>query len=196
MKVDISRDSLICILSRNGLYYPCCSSQEEHVLKLNSNPNAPAANLLLLARGACIETVFGNDRQHLALLLLARGACIETLNCSLFMTTMTSCSSQEEHVLKPFAWAESGELNELLLARGACIETGVETREFSAEISCSSQEEHVLKLLPAYFSTECASSCSSQEEHVLKPCSGFLQLERGKVAPRKRSMYWNIILLW
>ena len=33
-----------------------CSSQEEHVLKLESGERGLAERLLLLARGACIET--------------------------------------------------------------------------------------------------------------------------------------------
>ena len=79
-------------------------------------------DLLLLARGACIETVSPNIACVNAMLLLARGACIETAYFSA-ISFLLSCSSQEEHVLK------QGCAGRVVLRAG-----------------CSSQEEHVLKL--------------------------------------------------
>ena len=145
-------------------------------------------------------------------LLLARGACIETLShpngpCFLF----SSCSSQEEHVLKLQIHQREIHHPLLLLARGACIETSSSPDAPTPEPSCSSQEEHVLKLL-IRLTVQPLVSCSSQEEHVLKRRSASvgakrleLLLARGAcietsspptpvspkaiVAPRKRSMY-------
>ena len=77
MKVDISRDSLICILSRNGLYYPCCSSQEEHVLKLNYTD-------VEYAVCSC-----SSQEEHVLKLYPAQK-----------VDSVRRCSSQEEHVLK------------------------------------------------------------------------------------------------
>ena len=99
-----------------------CSSQEEHVLKLASIASIGRGEQLLLARGACIETrnaeTNSNSLQLLLargacietyprtrgirknLLLLARGACIETYTPLIAFSRASSCSSQEEHVLK------------------------------------------------------------------------------------------------
>ena len=56
-----------------------CSSQEEHVLKLDDTDAYKACRAgLLLARGACIETKPMRVSATSSLLLLARGACIET----------------------------------------------------------------------------------------------------------------------
>ena len=77
-----------------------CSSQEEHVLKRYSYSHSLLLFLLLLARGACIETSDFLIKKFATALLLARGACIET----------------SDFLIKKFATA-------LLLARGACIET-------------------------------------------------------------------------
>ena len=102
-----------------------CSSQEEHVLKPEAKSAFMEQRELLLARGACIETVLGMEEVAYRLrLLLARGACIET--CLRRSPQWSqSCSSQEEHVLKLF---------------------GTSTGRLTLS-SCSSQEEHVLKHL-------------------------------------------------
>ena len=55
-----------------------CSSQEEHVLKLIVILTRDQIPVLLLARGACIETICKRKVLKTQLLLLARGACIET----------------------------------------------------------------------------------------------------------------------
>ena len=60
-----------------------CSSQEEHVLKPEVVDGVVLTKVLLLARGACIET--GGETGwaiDVTSLLLARGACIETLRRS------------------------------------------------------------------------------------------------------------------
>ena len=80
----------------------CCSSQEEHVLKHGTETKLQVLWLLLLARGACIETAAKDEATVIVPLLLARGACIETNARAVHMRAVVSCSSQEEHVLKPF----------------------------------------------------------------------------------------------
>ena len=124
--------------------FQCCSSQEEHVLKLSHGECWTLNMSLLLARGACIETFDEKSFSPGFPLLLARGACIETR-----------------------ARERPSSLNALLLARGACIETLNGIGGYVGNFSCSSQEEHVLKheLYHAYQRRKC---CSSQEEHVLK----------------------------
>ena len=87
-----------CLSATNSA---CCSSQEEHVLKLVRGVGDCRVGMLLLARGACIETPE------------ERGAGAGE----------TCCSSQEEHVLKPYDVILLTETPQLLLARGACIET-------------------------------------------------------------------------
>ena len=77
--------------------------------------------VLLLARGACIETVMFRRWGAENSLLLARGACIETRKPS-NPAFRSSCSSQEEHVLKH-----------------------VRQMHLQLLLGCSSQEEHVLK---------------------------------------------------
>ena len=143
----------------------CCSSQEEHVLKLSFLRRMLYARLLLLARGACIETPYPRGNFYPPWLLLARGACIETSQVGSPGSMRNCCSSQEEHVLKQFH----------LPVRP--VRTG-----------CSSQEEHVLK---RHHRTRprIALGCSSQEEHVLKLIISCLELFTAPVAPRKRSMY-------
>ena len=99
-----------------------CSSQEEHVLKLRICLRRFPRPRLLLARGACIETCKPRCTLRPSRLLLARGACIETVMRSK-TGRISSCSSQEEHVLKRVADQVDPEVPALLLARGACIET-------------------------------------------------------------------------
>ncbi len=77
-----------------------CSSQEEHVLK----------------------RILVQEEYEKILLLLARGACIETIQTPSFAPA-NSCSSQEEHVLKQAEKRLAEIAAVLLLARGACIET-------------------------------------------------------------------------
>ena len=82
-----------------NIIYTSCSSQEEHVLKLLGTWATREGEMLLLARGACIETgdwILDLIRRQL---LLARGACIETVY-SVNKKLYYCCSSQEEHVLK------------------------------------------------------------------------------------------------
>ena len=100
------------------------------------------------------------------LLLLARGACIETASGVRRHRERMSCSSQEEHVLKPDDGLIFYAPLQLLLARGACIETRPPATR-ATRLSCSSQEEHVLKLLRIAGNAS-GTGCSSQEEHVLK----------------------------
>ena len=111
----LKRNTLIIIVRRVS-----CSSQEEHVLKLKTTSGGKEIPLLL-ARGACIETVTSVAVLPSSVLLLARGACIET-------------ASKSTANGKPM----------LLLARGACIETN-NFIVVNKTLSCSSQEEHVLK---------------------------------------------------
>ena len=59
-----------------------CSSCEEHVLKLYDKTGAFLWILLLLLRGACIETRIISFALYFAGLLLLRGACIETASGS------------------------------------------------------------------------------------------------------------------
>ena len=143
-----------------------CSSQEEHVLKLAGVSNRRGARLLLLARGACIETKSGKRRQsRRRKLLLARGACIETECNNFAYPNLCSCSSQEEHVLKRY----------LPPPDLACCR-------------CSSQEEHVLKPTPAQFlrrSSRLLLARGACIETQLKNKTGVVN----QVAPRKRSMY-------
>ena len=142
--------------------------------------------MLLLARGACIETDACRFTCDESWLLLARGACIETMNNEKLLFPF-GCSSQEEHVLKQKAFCSTLQRN-----------------------CCSSQEEHVLKQESGLFKN-IIPGCSSQEEHVLKHAADLdfreaelLLLARGAcietgirpatdarllVAPRKRSMY-------
>ena len=121
------------------------------------------------------------------LLLLARGACIETPPENAGTSPPQSCSSQEEHVLKLMEVGNDKRGEKLLLARGACIETFT-ARKARAELSCSSQEEHVLKLT-GLGGNDNSESCSSQEEHVLKLRYDTRIHAVAFVAPRKRSMY-------
>ena len=67
--------------------------------------------VLLLARGACIETSIQESRSDTARLLLARGACIET-----GISITPPCRYK------------------LLLARGACIETQYVQRDIVQEL--------------------------------------------------------------
>ena len=63
-------------------------------------------------------------------LLLARGACIETLFPPGITTLQEGCSSQEEHVLKRSEMHLTTGQAQLLLARGACIETMCDTGDY------------------------------------------------------------------
>ena len=65
-----------------------CSSQEEHVLKHRPDAELLEAVKLLLARGACIETLAPYTLIRLRVLLLARGACIETYPLNVNVPTL------------------------------------------------------------------------------------------------------------
>ena len=169
MKVDISRDSLICILSRNGLYYPCCSSQEEHVLKqwfINAVDDRTPK--LLLARGACIETPPTKTVGWLSRLLLARGACIETYWQWHKCMVLPVAPRKRSMYWNTNTTQYYPMVSELLLARGACIET--------------------YTLYWAGFEKWVAPRKRSMY------WNGFRTyvFTTAPVAPRKRSMYWNI----
>ena len=68
------------------------------------------------------------------MLLLARGACIETGAGASAEGRASGCSSQEEHVLKQNLHAAARWSDRLLLARGACIET-TSIRVYSRTVS-------------------------------------------------------------
>ena len=142
------------------------------------------------------------------LLLLARGACIETSHSPLHRG-QPRCSSQEEHVLKLM---QRGELGTKLCCSSQ-EEHVLKPRKpgfLRLMPRCSSQEEHVLKQQEGRPDGG-DRGCSSQEEHVLKLNLATLILHRlqlllargacietitqhdpsaaSRVAPRKRSMY-------
>ena len=78
---------------------------------------------LLLARGAGIETESIRERFDELELLLARGAGIETIRFQGQKIYRACCSSQEEQVLKLSGKSDHLFRVRLLLARGAGIET-------------------------------------------------------------------------
>ena len=129
------------------------------------------------------------------LLLLARGACIETFavtvapgfrSCSsqeehvlkqyvgAFRSVLCSCTSQEEHVLKLFCAVKNTETVWLLLARGACIETSIVKVLVPAAVLLLARGACIETCFATSLTAFC-SGCTSQEEHVLKPVSGALQ---------------------
>ena len=124
MKVDISRDSLICILSRNGLYYPCCSSQEEQVLKPiyaffhtihRASCSSQEEQVLKPRRDGDENAEKSCSSQEEQVLK----QCVVVLR----IIRKPGCSSQEEQVLKQGAPLSYCSHLKLLLARGAGIET-------------------------------------------------------------------------
>ena len=143
------------------------------------------------------------------MLLLARGAGIETRSGGSRRTRSESCSSQEEQVLKQSRFKGfqtrvrcSSQEEQVLKLKSGWYKVAFR--------SCSSQEEQVLKPPCSHFLFS-HTSCSSQEEQVLKLLVlilfGYrvvLLLARGAgiettpsatssrsppVAPRKRSRY-------
>ena len=182
------------VLKHSSPYYfyllHSCSSQEEHVLKQFRSSNS----LLWNAVAPRKRSMYWNFKQLIKCLI------------------KTCCSSQEEHVLKQRRSQIQTAKFLLLLARGACIETMICHRHYlkcrvaprkrsmywncfvivvmKSEQCCSSQEEHVLKL--GWSVSPCFHfCCSSQEEHVLKHHVPHFFCVIARVAPRKRSMYWN-----
>ena len=164
-----------------------CSSQEEHVLK-------PSFCFLCTSRSSCssqeehvLKLLLPFGVVCLFVLLLARGACIETERDYRYNGNAPGCSSQEEHVLKLQIEISVQQYPPLLLARGACIETR-NLKNGECGLCCSSQEEHVLKhgtereqprdgelLLARGACIETLRGCPPASPHA--------------VAPRKRSMY-------
>ena len=143
----------------------CCSSQEEHVLKLNRKNGTDRTR-------SC-----SSQEEH----VLKRKSQKKVLNSS-------CCSSQEEHVLKPDVDSTGAPVTSLLLARGACIETTLFIASFVLHSSCSSQEEHVLKHRQGCFHIQRRKLLLARGACIETACRKD-PYGQPKVAPRKRSMY-------
>ena len=79
-----------------------------------------------------------------------------------------SCSSQEEHVLKLSLQSRGYSRVALLLARGACIETSSGLLLHGMRVQLLLARGACIETLLRFFATGTRKSCSSQEEHVLK----------------------------
>ena len=78
-----------------------CSSQEEHVLKHRAHIDMKMSPVLLLARGACIETTPYIKRLNEGWGCSSQEEHVLKQRVARFIVHALCCSSQEEHVLKP-----------------------------------------------------------------------------------------------